>query len=261
MKYARVVPIHVRLAKIFRYGTWGAASSARAAGRAARARGLSAPNSAHSAAHTAPIPASTHRAERQPWCWIIQDRLGEETITPSVMPMVISAPGRFRLSLGNQDSVACWATGNAGPSAAPRNTREPISTASPPPMAAGTCATDQSTAITRSSSFGDTRSAAIPTTIAATENSRKNALLASPNWVALRCRSARISSAARPSTDLSAKLTIMKTTRSTVTVQARRPPGTAVSTAVPGTADAVVTRAALRRWRCAPLRAWPGSSR
>lgn len=139
------------------------------------------PTAYQTAAQTTPMADSTHRAARQPWFWMTQERVGAETMTPRVMPMVISAPGRLRFSLANIDKVACWATGNAGPSAAPSTTREATSTARPPPMAAGTWATDHITAMTSRSSFGDTRSATSPTAIAATEKSRKNALLASPN--------------------------------------------------------------------------------
>ena len=75
----------------------------------------------------------------------------------------------------------------AGPSPAPRMTRETSSAVALEASATGNCTSDHNTAIASSSQRAGTRLPTKPTTAAEIENSQKSSPATTPNWVGVSC--------------------------------------------------------------------------
>ena len=116
--------------------------------------------------------------------------------------------------------MACVATAAAGPSPAPRMTRQIRSVVKLTVPTIGNCASAQISARISSTHRVSTRLTMKPTTIAAIENSRKKEEPSRPNASGSSLRSVMIGTPASPTTILSAKLTTMNRNRRKVILQA-----------------------------------------
>src|SRR6266702_650822 len=151
---------------------------------------------------------------------ISQFSAGTARITPNAEPCDRIAIGIVRFSSGNHLKMACAATDAAGPSPAPRMTRQIRSVVKPTVPTIGNCASAQTSARTRSTHRVSTRLTMKPTTIAAIENSKKNEEPSRPNASGSSLSSVMIGTPARPTTILSAKFTTMNRNRRKVIFQA-----------------------------------------
>src|SRR6185437_3729118 len=129
--------------------------------------------------------------------------------------------------------MACAATENAGPSPAPRITRQISSVVNPIVPTIGNCASAQTPASTIRTQRVATRLTMKPTTIAEIENRKKNEEPSSPNCAVSSFSSVMIGTPARPTTILSAKFTSMNKNRRNVILQAPFGVGCVVMVASP----------------------------
>jgi hypothetical protein len=130
-------------------------------------------------------------------------------MTPKADPCDRIAVGRVRFASGNHLKMACTATAKAGPSPAPRITRQIRSVVKPTLPTMGNCTSAQMAAKTNSTQRVATRLAMKPTTMADNEKRKKNDDPSRPNCFGVSSSSAMIGTPARPTTILSAKLTSM----------------------------------------------------
>ncbi len=125
--------------------------------------------------------------------------------------------GSVRFSSGNHLNMAWTATDAAGPSPAPRITRQTMSVAKLTLPTIGNCASAQTAASASSTQRAWTRLTMKPTTMAEIENSRKKEDPSSPNCSGESFSSVMIGTPARPTTILSAKFTtISKNSRNVI---------------------------------------------
>src|SRR5882724_9865854 len=149
-----------------------------------------------------------------------QFRAGTARITPNAEPCDRIAIGSVRFSSGNHLKMACAATEAAGPSPAPRMTRQIRSVVKLTVPTIGNCASAQITASTNSTHRVAMRLTMKPTTIAEIENRKKKEEPSRPNCSGSSFRSVVIGTPARPTTILSAKFTSMKRNSREVIFQA-----------------------------------------